>query len=93
MYKLTNKQLSYGLNGLDLGEKGVSILEAYYVLDSTVAEVAQQFDVSRQYVYELDRKFQTSIKKNMRADGLEFVLAIIKKDAIDSVREIEGFDS
>ena len=93
MYKLTNQQLAYGLQGLDLGEMAVSILETHYVQDNTVAKTAELYEVSRQYVYELERKFQTSLKKNMKADGLEFVLAIINKNAIDSVRKIEGFDS
>ena len=93
MYTLTNKQLAYGLQGLDLGEMAVSILETHYVQDNSVAKTAELFDVTRQYVYELVRKFQTSLNKNMKADGLEVVLAIINKEAIDSVRKIEGFDS
>jgi predicted DNA-binding protein YlxM (UPF0122 family) len=92
MYKLTIEQLAYGLNGLDLGEMAVSILETHYVNGSTVARTAGLYEVSRQYVYELERKFQTSLKKNMRADNLEFVLSIVKTEAVDQIRQIEGFN-
>jgi predicted DNA-binding protein YlxM (UPF0122 family) len=92
MYKLTNKQLAYGLNGLDLGEMAVSILETHYVHDNTVAKTAELYEVSRQYVYELERKFQTNLKKKMRADNLEFVLSIVKSEAVDQIRQIEGFN-
>lgn len=93
MYTLTIKQLDYGLKGLDLGEMAVAILSDHYVKGSSVADTSKLFEVSRQYVYELERKFQTNLKKNMKRDNLTFVLALINEDAIESIRSIEGFDS
>lgn len=92
MFLFNEHQLAYGLKGLHLNADATLILRKRYVEGASPSETARSFDVSRQYVNELERKFKTNLKKNIKADGLEITIAIVKTEAVQSIRDIEGID-